>query len=98
MHLLILAVLAGLAAYWIVKQLTEQRRRRESLTTRHTRGHNVAPPHQRVPDDELERRADTLRDAVSRGDITEDEAVGSLVRLGGPAISEERARQLLREG
>lgn len=94
MPLLVLLVLV-LLAVWVVKELSWNRRRRAFLATRDIRGRPMLPPHQRVEDDELRARAAQLRGAVARGHITEDEAVGSLIRLGGPAVSPERARRLL---
>lgn len=93
-RLLILALLA-LVVFWLFRGLSQARRRRAPLATRDVRGRPMLPPHQRMTDSELEGRATSLRRALARGDITADEAVASLRRLGGAAISVERARHLL---
>jgi hypothetical protein len=95
MPLLVLWIIAAVLVVWLVREIAHQRRRRAFLATRDTRGRPLVPPHQRVADDELRQRAHDLRRAVERGLITRDEAVGSLVRLGGAAVSPERARRLL---
>lgn len=97
MPLLILLLLI-LLIVWIVREVSYARRRQAFLATRDVRGHPMLPPHQRVVDDELRARAKELRRAVARGYITEEEAVGSLIRLGGAAVSHDRARRLLSGG
>lgn len=93
---LLILVLLALVVLWLFRGLFSQaRRRRALLATRDVRGRPVLPPHQRMTDRELEGRATTLRRALARGDITADEAVASLRRLGGAAVSVERARHLL---
>lgn len=92
---LLLLILLVLLVVWAVREFTYARRRQAFLATRDIRGRPMLPPHQRVADEELAARAAKLRRAVARGHITEDEAIGSLIRLGGAAVSYERARQLL---
>lgn len=92
---LLILVLLALVVLWLFRGLSQARRRRALLATRDVRGRPVLPPHQRMTDRELEGRATTLRRALARGDITADEAVASLRRLGGAAVSVERARHLL---
>ena len=93
-----LLLLLGLFV-WAVMQLTSEwryrRRSRSIRLTTDTRGRNLAPPHQRVTDRELVARADELARAVAAGDITLDEAIGSLCRYGGAAVTPDRARTLL---
>ncbi|MGH3441782.1 MAG: hypothetical protein ACRDUY_07010 [Nitriliruptorales bacterium] len=92
---LLLLVILVLLAVWAIREFSHARRRQAFLATRDTRARPMPPPHQRVPDEELSARAAKLRRAVARGHITEDEAIGSLIRLGGSAVSYEQARQLL---
>lgn len=91
----LLVVLLALVVLWILREVSHSRRRGAFLATRDVRGRPMLPPHQRVPDTELEARARTLRKALARGHITADEAVGSLIRLGGAAVSADRARRML---
>lgn len=93
-RLVIVLVLVALVVL-IVRGVLETRRRQALRATRASRGRQMPPPHQRVSDDELEARAAQLRRAVERGDITPDEAIDSLIRLGGSAVSPERARQMI---
>lgn len=55
----------------------------------------MMPPHRNVSDDEIERRAAELRKALKRGDITFDEATGSLIRFAGGGMTVEGARRFL---
>lgn len=92
----VLVVLIMLAiAFWLGREFAHARRRQVFLATRDGRGRPMLPPHQRVGEDQLQRRAADLRVAVTRGDITAEEAIGSLLRLAGPALSLERARQMI---
>jgi hypothetical protein len=93
---LIAIVLLLLVAFWLGRELAHARRRQAFLATRDSRGRPMPPPHQRVSDAQLEASARQLGAAVARGDITEDEAADCLVRLGGAALSVERARALIR--
>ena len=55
----------------------------------------MPPPHQRVSDDEIADRARVLRGAVARGDISLEEAAGSLIRYAGGAMTPQHAQDLL---
>lgn len=81
--------------FWLGKEVGYARRRRAFLATRDGRGQPLLPPHQRVSDAELQRRARELRAAMLRGDITFDEAAGSLIRLAGGGMTVDGARRLL---
>ncbi len=96
----VIGVLLVLAVVWwaatsIVAEVRYRRTSRALALTRDVRGRPMMPPHQRVTDAELEAKARQLRRAVAANHVTLDEAVGSLVRYGGAAVSPDRARQLL---
>lgn len=93
--LLVLGVL-----YWAVSgavaEIRHRRRRRATRDTSDARGQPERPAHQRVTDEALEARAQELRQALQQDLITMDEAVDSLVRIGGSAVDRDRAERLLR--
>lgn len=93
-RVLVLVVLV-LAVVWLGYELVRARRRKASLATRETGGRPVLPPHQRVDEEQLQAKAGTLREAVDTGHISVDEAVGSLMRFSGNALTEQQAHQLL---
>lgn len=92
---LVVLLLLVLLVVWIVNGLSDGRRRQAFLSTRDSRGRPMLPPHSRVSDDALHARANELRGAVERGYISRDDAIGSLIRFGGPALSREDAERLL---
>ena len=92
--LLSLLLLLALA-FWIGKEFSYARRRKVFLSTRDSRGRPMPPPHQRVSDEEIAERARVLRGAVARGDISLDEAAGSLIRYAGGAMTPKHANDLL---
>ena len=98
MRLLGLVLMLALVYWAVTGVLLEVRYRRRSSAIRDTsdaRGRPMRAPHQRVTDEALEARAQELRRALQQGLVSMDEAVGSLVRFGGAAISVERAQRLL---
>ncbi len=82
--------------FWLGKEFGYARRRQAFMATRDSRGRPMLPPHQRVSDADLEARARQLRAAMQRGDITFDEAAGSLIRFAGGGMTLDGARRLLR--
>ena len=92
--LLALLILLALA-FWLGKEFSSARRRKNFLATRDGRGRPMLPPHQRVTEAQLDARVRTLRAAVGRGDVPLDEAVGSLVRFAGGGLTSQMARELL---
>lgn len=92
--LLMLLLLLGIA-FWLGKEFSYARRRRAFLETRDSRGRPMLPPHERVTEEQLQVRVRDLRRAVARGDVSLEEATGSLLRFGGPALTPERAHDLL---
>lgn len=93
--LLMLLLLLGIA-FWLGKEFSYARKRKTFLSTRDSRGRPMLPPHERVTDEQLQERARVLRSAVARGDVSLDEATGSLIRFAGGSMTTERAQQLLR--
>lgn len=92
---LIPIILVVAVVVWLTREFIHANRRRRFLSTRDSRGRPMLPPHQRVSDEQLQRRAAELRKAVSSGAVTRDEAVGSLIRYAGGALTPEAARTLL---
>ncbi|HUG85485.1 MAG TPA: hypothetical protein VMM13_13020 [Euzebya sp.] len=86
----VVALLLIMLAAWMYREYTESRRRKavEATPVRSA----PPPPHQRVSDRELDRQLRSLRGAIADGSVTEDEAVGSLVRTAGLAADDARAR------
>lgn len=95
--LLMLLLLLGIA-FWLGKEFSYARRRSAFLATRDSRGRPMLPPHERVTEQQVAERVRTLRGAVARGDVSIDEAAGSLIRFAGGSMTPERARQLLSGG
>lgn len=94
-RVVVLVVLVS-ALVWLGYEFARARRRRkDSLATRDTRRRPTLPPHQRVTEEQLRAKADTLRKAVDSGHISVDEAAGSLLRYSGNVLTEQQARQLL---
>ena len=82
-------------AFWLGKEFSYARRRKNFLSTRDSRGRAMLPPHQRVSDADLDERVKALRAAVARGDVQLDEAVGSLIRYAGGGLTPTLAKELL---
>ena len=95
-RLVVLIILIA-AAFWIYKEFQHARRRKAFLDTRDSPGRRMLPPHQRVGDAALEERVQELRSAVARGDVTPDEATGSLIRYAGGGMTPQRARKLIEQ-
>lgn len=87
----VVALLLIMLAAWMYREYSEARGRKAVETTP-VRSTPPPPPHQRVSDRELERQLKSLRGAIADGSVTEDEAVGSLVRTAGLAADDARAR------
>lgn len=94
-RLLVVAVLVLVVVFWLGYEFSRARRRRAFLSTRDSRGRPMMPPHQRVTDEQLLKKARTLERAVDAGHVSLDEAVGSLVRYSGNALLAQQARELL---
>lgn len=92
---LLMLVLLLAIAFWVGKEFSYARRRNAFLATRDSRGRPMLPPHERVTEAQLAERVRALRGAVARGDVSLDEATGSLIRFAGGSMTAERARQLL---
>jgi hypothetical protein len=94
--LLILLLLLAIG-FWLYKEYSKSRRQPPFHATKDAPNRPVPPPHERVTQDQLQERVRVLRDAVSRGDVSLDEAAGSLVRFAGGSMTAERAEELLRQ-
>ena len=90
---LLVVALLGAAAYWLYLEFRAARRKKY-LASRDSRGYPVLPPHQRVSAAELDKRVQTLREALARGELSLDEAADSLVRYAG-GMDTVRAKELL---
>lgn len=82
-------------AFWLGREFASVRRRQAFLASRDGRGRPVPVPHRRVPEPAIAEHAAVLRDAVGRGDVTPDEATGSLIRFAGGGMSHAQASRLL---
>lgn len=91
-RLLVVTVLVLAVAAWLGYEITRARRRRASPPGGRR---PTPPPSQRVTDEQLRQRARSLRDAVDTGHVSLDEAVGSLMRYSGNALTVQQARELL---
>jgi hypothetical protein len=91
--LILLLVLA--IGFWLYREYTKSRRQPPFHATKDAPNRPLPPPHERVTAEQLEERVRVLRDAVSRGDVSMEEAAGSLVRFAGGSMTPERAQQLL---
>jgi hypothetical protein len=91
--LILLLVLA--IGFWLYREYTKSRRQPPFHATKDAPNRPLPPPHERVTAEQLQERVRVLRDAVSRGDVSMEEAAGSLVRFAGGSMTPERAQQLL---
>jgi hypothetical protein len=93
---LLLLLLLLVVAFFVFKEFSKARRRPTFHATRDAPNRPLPPPHERVTPEQLHERVRVLREAVSRGDVSLDEAAGSLVRFAGGSMTPERAEELLR--
>lgn len=91
-RLVALLVVVGFVV-WLALEFRYARKKAALRVTRNARGRPMMPPVRDKSDAELERRAAELRKAAKRGDITFDEAVGSLIRFAGGGMTTDGARR-----
>ncbi len=95
MRLLVVLLLIGVGV-WIGKEWTDARRRRANIGPRDARGQRVVPHQRALGPQALEAHIAGLRAAVTRGELSLDEAVDSLVRTSGGVLGRAAARDRLR--
>jgi hypothetical protein len=81
---------------WLFREYAKARSRQAVPAAGSAPSKPPPPPHQRVTDRELDRQVKALRGAMADGTVTEDEAIGSLVRKCGLAPADAKLR--LRKG
>lgn len=93
---LLLLIIVIAIAFWLGKEYSNARRRQNVPAVRASRTPARGQTRPQVSEDSLKEHATQLRAAVRRGDISHEEAVGSLLRFSGSALSAEGAARLLR--